>query len=408
MAREKAQFIIPESLKFIQPKKGPCGERKLFRNNAVNSTYSTSGDKIVRFYFPNSKVVDFRRGAIAFNLSVTNLSPGTTYCRVANGVWSIFNRVRLTTGMELEDIREYNFIHSFIWNTMKDPTAGDQSGEVFGWGTKFERNAWTFNNPKNYEMPLLIGFFQTGVVPLSLFQEQLQLELYLEDPTRCIETDSTTTPIITLSQIYFHYEVLQLPQGVESSIKMMARAAGVCYPFRTFTFYTTPVTSATSNLIIPHASTAIDTFISLFRNYGTLNNMTIDDKFYTWNRYNIYNHQLKLNNEFFPYEPVQSDVHPQSYHEFLRWLGKWKLTGHYGRPASVDYDSYQNDKFVIIKAVDTFPGEGLVNDVSTDMSGSYVYMMIWMNTPPPANINMDTFVQHFRCIKFDDRKLTLV
>jgi hypothetical protein len=401
-----AAFVIPESLKFVSPKKGPFGDRRLFRNNAVNSTYSSNGDKIVRFYFPNARICDFRRGSIAFTLSISNLT-NATYARVANGVWSIFNRVRLLTGIELEDIREYNFVHNFFWEVMRDPDAGDTSGEVFGWGTQFERNSWG-GTPKNYEMPILVGFFQTGVIPLSLFYEQLQLELYIEDPTRCIETDSTTTPVITISAPYFHYEVLELSATVETTIKTMARAKGVCYPFRTLTYYTNSITSTTNNLVIPHSSAAIDCFISLIRDYASLSNMTINDKFLNWGRYTVYQHQLKINNQYYPYEPVNSLDYPASYNQFLRFIGKWRLGGVYGRPASISYDDYEVNRFVIVNSVETFPNEGLVNDMNTDSSGQVVFVMLWMTNIPPPNTNLDTFVQHFRCIKFDEKKLTLM
>jgi len=401
---EVAQLTIPESLKFSVPKKGPSGTRKVFRGNSVSSTYSTSTDKIVRFFFPNTQVLDFRRGAITFNLQITN-SNGS-YARLSQGIWSIFNRVRLSTGMELEDIREYNLLHSLIWETFRDDDAGDNVGPVYGYTSQAERNILGATTT-GYQMPMLCGFFLSGAVPLSLFQEQLKLELYLEDTDRCVETDSNTTPIITLTNIYFHYEVLEMAPGVEMNIRNMAKASGVCYPFRSFTYYTQSLTSSVTNNVIPHSSAGIDAFISVMRNYSNLASRTTNDKFITWLPNNTLQHQLKLNNEYYPLEPT-SCTDPQSYIEMLRWISKWKLGGVYNRPTSISYEAYNLNRFIIIKSVEMYPGEGLVNEVSTDMSGQYVYLLLWMSSAPPSNTNLDTFVQSFKCIKFMDKKLILM
>jgi hypothetical protein len=218
--------VIPNSIKFARPKQGPPGTRKEFRFNPDTTSYASNTNNIVRFRFNNDGLIDFSRGFFAFDLSLTG---GTgTYARVSQGIWSIVNRVRLTTGNELEDMREYGRLHNLLWETHRDPEVGSVLGEVYGYGTQSQRNTWGATPTKDYAMPLLCGFFLTGPIPMGLFNQMLTLELYLEDPLRCIETDSPTPVVFTLTNVYFHYEVLHLENAAASSLAAAA-AAGIRY-----------------------------------------------------------------------------------------------------------------------------------------------------------------------------------
>lgn len=209
-------IVIPDSIKFATPKQGPPGTRKEFRLPPAASTYATNTDNIVRFFFNNDSVIDFTRGGIAFDLTIT--APGATYVRLAQGVWSIFNRVRLTTGVELEDIREYGRLHSSLFEMYREPDVGAVLGEVYGYGTQAERNTWGATAANDYMMPLLAGLFLSGPLPMGIFSQRVQLELYLEDPLRCVETDSAGPVVITLTNVYFHYEVLHLSPMTTSQL----------------------------------------------------------------------------------------------------------------------------------------------------------------------------------------------
>jgi hypothetical protein len=406
-AGELADKIIPDSLKFQVPKQGPPGTRKIVRMAATDSSYATNTNKIVRFYFPNANVVDFRRGAIFFDLTISNLT-NATYARISQGIWSIFQRVYLYTKTTLEDLREYNLIQSMLSESFRDPDVWDVLGELYGFGTQEERNTWG-SATKTFSMPLISGFFLSSAVPLSMFSEKVCLEMYLDDPTKFVETDSTTTPIITLTNLYFHYEVLLLNSAMLGTIASMAQAKGVCYPFRTFSYYTQAVVSNTNNLVIPHSSSGIDAFINIMRRTDNMFNMQVNDKFLTWNNNACLQHQLKIDNEYYPLEPtLANNQNPASYLEFIRWIGKWKLGGNYCKPLVITPDEYDNNRFIIVKEVAMYPGEGLVSNVSTNRSGQFVYLLLWLQNQPGNPNNLETYVQHYRCIKFTNGVLSVV
>ena len=219
-------MVIPSSIKFASPKQGPPGKRKEFRMPPEASTYTSNSTNIIRFFFNNSGLIDFTRGFLAFDLTIT--APGSTYARVAQGIWSVFNRVRLTTGAELEDMREYGRMQTLLWETNRDPDVGAALGEVYGYGTQAERNVWGATANKDYTMPLLCGLFLTGPLTMGLFRQRLQLELYIEDVLRCIETDSPGGIVLTFTNVYFHYETLELDDSTMSAISAAA-VAGIRY-----------------------------------------------------------------------------------------------------------------------------------------------------------------------------------
>jgi len=399
-----AEFVVPSSFKWIKPKYGPIGSRKEFRLPPVSSSYSTNSDKIVRFFFNNDGLIDFRRGYISFVVTI-NVTGGT-YQRLSQGVWSIFNRVRLTSGPELEDIREYNLLHSLLFEMLHDDEVQDTIGpSVYGVSTQADRNAFG-TEPKQYAMPLMAGLFLAGIVPLGALDERLQLEMYIDDPLRFVETDGTN-PIVTLTNIYFHYEVMAMTDNYASQIKTMAVGSGMCFPFRAFTNYTQPVLSTQQDLVIPHKSSGIDNIIHVMRNSNVLTTTTINDKFINYVNPLVQQFQLRINNEYYPLEPVfvyQYD--PQAYVSYLRWANMWRLGGVYVNAPTIDFYTFNTVRFMICNNLETHPNEGLINPLSTVQGSSNLYLRLQLGTGQPAvPTRIDSFVQHYRYIELKSKKL---
>jgi hypothetical protein len=386
--------VIPECLKFRVPRQGPIGARKEFKLPPENTSYSTSSNNTVRFFFTNSDIIDFSRGGIAFDVTIN--APGATYARLAQGVWSIFNRIRLSTGQELEDIREYNRLHSLLFESTREPDVGSVLGSVYGYGTQAQRNAWGATPTKDYMMPLLCGLFLSGPLPMEIFTKRLQLELYLDNPRNFVETDAPGDISVTLTNIYFHYEVLQLSEPTRTSFISQAMS-GAKYPYKSFVYYTQNLTGARGDIAIPHASTAIDAFINFMVNSDNVSNPLVNDKYLTWNNNGCTEHTLRVNNEFFPIEPCIALDDPQSYLMYLRWIEKWKIGGTYNNPPTISFEDYNNNRFLIVYQLETYPGESLVNQMSTQNSGNNVFLRLILSAPP-VNQSLITFVQVSRTI----------
>jgi len=388
---ERAPVVIPDALKLRVPRTAPAATRKEMKFPTESSVYSNVSNNIVRFNFQNTDIIDFSRGGIAFDLTLT--APGATYCRVSQGVWSIFERVRLVHGAEeLEDIRENNRLQSLLFEVMREPDVGAVLGHCYGYGTQAQRNAWGATPAKDYMMPIICGLFLSGPIPTEVFKKKLILELYLANWQNCLETDAPGPVTITLTNCYFHYEVLQIPEPLRSTFVSNAMAGG-SYPYKSFAYYNQAMVPANQNdLAIPHSSANIDCFINFMINTNDISNPAVNDKFLTWNKNTCTEHTLRINNEFFPIEPAQAQSDPQSYLMFLRWIDKWRIGGIFQNPPTISFDNYNADRFLIIYQMESFPREGLVNQLSTANSGNNTFLRVRF-TAAPVNQSLITFVQ---------------
>lgn len=395
-----SSLVIPSSMRYTTPKHGPPGKRQEIRLPALAPTYTTASDRIVRFHFNNDNLVDFRRGYLSFDLTVTGNTG--TYCRVAQGIWSIFNRLKiLSGGKEIEEIREYNLFSSLQFETYRDEDVADTIGpSCYGYATRLERNLFS-TATKSYESPIFCGFFLSGIVPLKKFKNKLQLELFLEDPARCMETDSPTPITLSLTNVHFHYEILELSQMTETALADTLSSGGVTYPYKKFTYYVNPLTSSKSQIVIPHVSCGIEALMTIMRRNDIASNPTFNDKFLTFNRYNCTDFQFRINNVFFPPEPVKCST-GQAYVTYLRHINKWKLGGIFRNAPNLSVDEFNNNFFVIVNSLETHPGEGLINGVTTEGTNTNMYLAVNLSAVPPANIHLETFVVSYATLDFSN------
>lgn len=404
---KRCEKIVPASMKFLTPKTGPTGTRNEIRMPPINDTYSTNANNIVRFFFQNSGLVDYRRGYIAFDLTIGGINPAATYTRLSQGVWSIFSRARLLCGKELEDIREYNLMHSMMFEMFRDEEVGPVIGpDLYGYGTREQRNAFS-STTKSYAMPLMMGFFLSGVVPMGKLKDRLVLELYMAQPEACIETDGPSANLsISITNVYFHYEVLALSDSMENQYSRVADS-GIPFPYKKMSYYVQPLTSTVANLVIPHVGPFIEAVVNVFRDASTLRTTTINDKFLNYTNPALTQHQFRINNMYFPVEQVYFDsTDPRSYIQYLRYVNKWRLGGVFRNPPSISFPEYITNKFIIVNQLETYPGEGLVNPITTEGNSTFMYQLLWLDNPPAPNLQMDTFVQSYDSIDLVAGKLS--
>jgi len=89
----------------------------------------------------------------------------------------------------------------------------------------------------------------------------------------------------------------------------------------------------------------------------------------------------------------------------LRWIDKWKLGGVYRNPPTISFSDYQNNRFVIVNNLQTYPGDGLINNMSTNEGGNNVFLVLYLNAAPPVPTSLMTYVQISKTIDFVGRKL---
>lgn len=395
--------VVPDTMIYPNPKAGPGGSRKEARLSPLQGQYSVTtgmqGDNIIRFELNAADIIDFCRGGFAFDATLTTTGV-STYMRMAQGAWSMVYRLRILSGStELEDIREYGRLHSILFELFREPAVGGVLGSVFGYGTEAQRNIWGATATKDYMLPLLAGLLISSPLPMSVFKKKLRLELWLDDPSKFVETDSNGPVTLTLTSLYLHYEVLQFMDPSMST--MMENAiSNVRFPYKTYQFYITNLSNAIQDVLIPHASDAIDGFISIYTNTSQWSTMTINDKYLTWPYNNTQQFTLKVDNEFFPIEPVFAQNDPQAYLQYLRMINKWHLDGVYKEPPTISFEDFNNNRFIIINDLRMYPGTGLVNNFSTARSGNNLFERLQLQAAPPANTSLLTYAIVARTIDF--------
>src|SRR6201985_3122746 len=180
--------------------------------------------KLIRIAIPNGSIYDTRNGYLTFNAAITKT--GGTYARFASGIFSMFNRIRVLAGATgIKDIRDYDRITTILTELFQPIlSTGNVGVTSMGFGTQAQRNA--LGSGADYACPLYSGVFGTELLPFDNIPNQIWLELYLEDPTACVETDGTL-PITTISNIIFHMERLELQDDYRRYIASYVRSNGL-------------------------------------------------------------------------------------------------------------------------------------------------------------------------------------
>src|SRR4029077_17653048 len=277
----KLQVAVPDTLVFKQPKRGLAGRRVLVKIRAENQAYSTNMNRQIRFLLPNSYLYDFRYGFIEFTFTIA--TTGGSYARIAQGIWSIFNRMRLRWGsVDIEDIRDWNRIFSILFQASVPNLVATNIGVTdMGIGSQGQRNFQGSTTCTVY-MPLWSGVLNSCFIPFHALKDGLYLELFLDDPTTFVETDGTN-PQITVSNLVLHGERLDLESQYLQEVYNYVRTYGLEFAYHSWERYINALTTgSTQQITINNKSSSVNCFLNLFVNSAQINTTTVNDKFINW------------------------------------------------------------------------------------------------------------------------------
>lgn len=397
--------IVPNSLKFTSAKRGIGARRVPVKLRSEQQSYASNNNKLIRILFPNNCLYDTRNGYLTFTLAVS--TTGGTYKRVHTGIFSIFNRLRVVSGStEVEDLRDYNRIYSALWQMINPPDVTTAIGdEVMGFGTTVQRNALGAVST-DYACPLFSGMLNTELLPFDNLSGNFYLDLYLEDGTACIETDGTI-PIITISNILFHVERLELEDSYRNFIKNYVFTNGLEIGFHTWERYINSLTAGTQqNLTINHKSSSMNGMLNFLINSAEINNPLINDRFITWTRSpggasDLTTSSLIINGATFPDEPIDclSTRSIEPFQMYCRWIMKWKLNGFLAIAPPIENASFINNRFVQIDDLEAYPEEiDLINPFSTLGNSTTLIKKINFSAVIPGGWQLDSWVEYFKQI----------
>lgn len=390
-------IIVPESIKFQPVKRAVAAKRTPVKIRAEQQSYTSSQNKLIRIILPNAAFYDTRSGYLTFdvNLAVT----GGTYARIHSGIFSIFNRMRVLAGStEIEDIRDYNRIYTILWEILNPiMVTGNIGVTTMGFGTQAQRNALT--PLSQYACPLYSGVFGTELLPFDNIPNQVVLELYIEDPTACVETDGTL-PIITVSNIMFHIERLELEDNYRSYIQSYVNSNGLKLGFHTWERYTQALTTgAMQNVTISQRSSSMNGMLNIFVNSATINTTTVNDRFLNWPKLTLTSTSLLINGKVFPDEPIDTVYAngAEAFQAYLRWVQKWKLNGIIAIAPSLNNTAFNIDRFIQIDDFEAFPEyDDLINPFNTISSNSNLIKKEVFAGLIPANYQLDSWIEYFK------------
>jgi hypothetical protein len=405
--------FIPETLKFKVPKKGLAARRTPVKFPSEQPTYSTANNRLIRIPFPNDALYDTRNGYLTFNVAITNATG--TYVRVHQGIFSLFDRFRIiVSGTEVEDLRDYNRLYSFLWEALNPGQVTSNIGvTVMGFGTQLERNALSAAASTDYACPLFSGVLNTELLPFDSLASGMILELFLEDATQCLESDSPTTPVITISNIKFHVERLDLQEDYRQYIKGYVRSNGLMLGFQTWERYINPLTTGfIQNVVITHRSSSVNGLIHFLVDSSIFASMANNDKFLNWLPLSLATCSTMINGRPFPEEPIDcvTTQRIECFQMYCRWVMKWKLSGFLQIAPSINCAAFQVNRFMLIDDFEPYPEVlDIINPFGTLGNSTSIIKKLNFSLAVPANYQLDTWVEYYRQIRiFSDGSIKVM
>lgn len=397
------QVYIPDSVKFKPTRKGLAARRTPVKFRSEQQSYSTASNKLVRIIFPNNALYDTRSGYLTFNIAISNVSGGA-YCRIHQGIFSIFNRLRIMVAQtEVEDLRDYNRLYSFLWEMMNPSLVTSNIGNtLMGFGTQAERNALGAAASTDYACPLYSGVLNTELLPFDNLSQGMILELYLDDVTAFLETNSVTTPVITISNIVFHVERLDLQSDYRAFISNYISSNGLQLGFTTWERYGNALAGGfNQNITINHRSSSVNGMLHFFFDSSSFNNMAVNDRFLTWLPLSLTSASTLINGSVFPDEPVDTVTagRIEPYQMYCRWVQKWKLSGFLQVAPPIAQTNFAVNRFVLIDDLEPYPEvTDIVNPFSTIGNNATIIKKMVFSAAIPANTQLDTWLEYFKQI----------
>ncbi len=408
-------YEVPQSLRPTTVKQGLPARRTIVKIRSIEQSYTSNKNKLIRIQLPNDAFYDTRKGYLKFDLDIA--VTGGTYKRLANGSFTVFNRLRVLAGStEIEDIMDWNEIYSILYESGNPALVRNNVGtELMGFGTQLQRNGWA-TATKTYGCTLFSGVFNTELLPFECINSGIVLELYLADGVNVIETDGTN-PIITVSNVTFYMHRIDVDPSYASNIKAAVRGRGLQIGFRTWEKNVQALTTgARSDLTINQKSSSLNGILNVFMNSAEISDTTVNDKFLTWvpnpGGVNLISTQNQINGKMFPDEPIDtvSANRLEPYIGYTTWDMKQKLNGLLQIAPSISNTSFNVNRFLQIDDFEAYPEEpDLVNPFTTLGNNATLIKKISFAGAIPSGWQLNCWAESFRqvIIRSDGRVAVL-
>lgn len=377
-----------------------------------NNQYRGRGQNRIRFDIPNSCIFNFSSGYISFDVTLQTdgiVQPPSIlppYQRLRNGIWSVAQRLRHLDNLQpIEEIFPYNLIYSFKFVFQQNqPYAQTVGPDLLGVGTTANRNAWGLIT-KRYVMPIGLNWITSGPFPAKFLRNTQSIEIYLEDPNVCMETNCGNANYI-ISNCEIHcYKLLPGFPGVDNAISSVAWEDGfkrsiMAGEYRVmidcWDWYQNTPLAITGDYLVPIKTACIKGIYTVFANVNNVGDTQVNNTMTTFPKLDLSQFFLKVFTNLWPEQPVECRNNAiDAYMFYMNWLNAWKIDAF----PTGDQPTYPNAIVSIPISIDTFNQSAFaciadfrstkfkeaINPIlSTDQSNTETRIYLRFNTPPPA------------------------
>ena len=253
-----------------------------------------------------------RHIAVQFNADGASSGGGGTYQRFENGIKSIIKEVRVfSSGNRILNPLFYNVKAAMEQGLNGDPDSSLIGGMLEGLGTRSDRNTWCEDNLKYVIyvelLPIAKGTKSINILPASFFAGDLKVEIFFEEPSRCMRSDYTTLAYnITNSRMRLDYI---LPSAsLVGEMKALFQTGGFKLPIEERLYYSNPLNSGQTRYELNFAITkeSVKKVLFAMRTASTVASGTTDDKLSTFNHNSIQDYQFHVGGYNFPQDVVNT------------------------------------------------------------------------------------------------------
>lgn len=363
--------------------------------------YRAKGNAVITFDIPNDAILHLKKAMLFFNMRLTKV--GGTYVRMHSGVWNAITRLRhLANNRKVEEVVDYNDVTNLQWRFHSDPDTESTLGQdLYGIETQAQRNIWGADPlGQRFACPIRLGMLTSGPFPGKFLKERHQLEIHINDPLACVETDGAS-PDIIISDIRLYVDVLKdalTPRnsygrytdskGFEQTLKDLVESGDLQVHYDSWDTFQNQVFGVNHDLVIGHRAKGLKEFVGIFRNDTARFDTTVNDRLDTYPKLNLSSFQWRINGAYFPDIPVECTGRAEeAYQKYLDSANALKFVGFIQDMVdnpNVTLDDFNLDSFGIFANMRPSSEHAKIGTISTLNNAIDPQINVKFTVAPPA------------------------
>lgn len=370
------------------------------RDNSNTYVLTASSQPVIRYVLPNSYYINPHN--IALRLLNVTVSGGTTPS-ICNGIWSLFQRVRvLYNSTVLCDERNYNLFESIMYHATASSSITNSLAKVFGVDTQANRRTFASAGREYLFFPFR-HIAQNKLMPLPLLKGYFYIELYLANPNTCVESATAITNV-TITSPQLIVDGIVPSAEYENDIKQMITGGKMNYLWSGHEYYINPCVSSSNQIKIPQVCKSLKKIYAVQRLGANISDISVNDKLENYGFNGTTEYQFKINNLLLPAQPV--NVTATALESFFNMLATVYDQSQLDDPyeyfrdiTNVTYANYVTNKYLIAFQFDKFKNNGNSAILSgLDLTNSASGIIFNIKQTATADNNIEHFVEFDKLI----------